>query len=249
MGREGRGDPSLSDIEWGSTSSEAPMDIDMPGRIRMRGESEDVEVMIHADRSTLRLSSGETIIGEWKRDEIGIHALAVGFVVRVEGEEMVLTSEDDAALAEALDLASASPRIAKQVAARHRPLDGNGSREAEPDEPPGLSRAVVLAVGGGLVVLGAAFLSLVVRVALPDLALAYYVAGVLLVACSVVMPRRPVIARWVSYGTILVVVIAVAVTWRLVFSEGENILAHSIIAAGLAVALTGLSAGKDEPGG
>lgn len=130
------------------------MEVQTTGTMRMRGESAravPVEVFVD-DEARLRLISGTELLGEWESRKIGIVSLNKGFAIRAEGEEFVLYTEDDVAVAEGLGLAAASPRMARKVAASHPPQE----REPEPEPAPVRSNilAIAFALGGVLVLLG-----------------------------------------------------------------------------------------------
>lgn len=119
----------------------------------MRGEADrGLAVRVLIDGSRLRILAGNELLGEWDRSEIGIAALHDGFLIRADGEEFVLNTDDDPGVAEALGVTAATPRLARRLAASHPP------EEHEPDEPAAAptSRlaAIALAIGGVMVLAG-----------------------------------------------------------------------------------------------
>lgn len=94
------------------------MNTQMTGSVRMAGESgRGVVVQIHLGDETLTLTSeagGD--LGTWPLDQVGIASKPDGFHLRIEGEEIVLTTDDDARFALALGLATPTNRLARQMA-------------------------------------------------------------------------------------------------------------------------------------
>ena len=96
----------------------------------MRGDDgPGAPVRVNAGDGRLRIDAGEDQIGDWDIHEIGIKAIPEGFSIRAEGEEFVLRSDDEVALADEFHLAAATPRLARKVAAAHNPQI--------PPDPPG----------------------------------------------------------------------------------------------------------------
>ena len=95
------------------------MDAELTGTIKMAGEAEPgIRVEIHLDQEELRLMSPHGTLGRWPLDQIGVSARVDGFHLRVEGEELVLSTSDDARFAMALGVRStSSPRLNRQLAA------------------------------------------------------------------------------------------------------------------------------------
>lgn len=117
---------------------------DLLGTVRMAGEAETgIRVEIHLDDETMRLVSPYGELGRWPLTGMGISARLDGFHIKVEGEELVLSTNDDARFAVAVGLRSAnSPRLARQLAhARDDGLDVGQhllprAPEIRPLEPP-----------------------------------------------------------------------------------------------------------------
>jgi len=95
------------------------VDAELTGIIKMAGDAEPgVRVEIHLDEEELRLMSPHGILGHWPLDQVGVSARVDGFHLRVEGEELVLSTSDDARFAIALGIRStSSPRLNRQLAA------------------------------------------------------------------------------------------------------------------------------------
>jgi hypothetical protein len=77
-----------------------------------------VTVDLTVDR--IVLSTADAVIGSWRLGDIGVRGEDDGIHFRIEGEEAVIRTDDDAGLALAIGLQSASPRLRRQMAARRR---------------------------------------------------------------------------------------------------------------------------------
>jgi hypothetical protein len=95
------------------------VDAELTGTIKMAGDAEPgVRVEIHLDQEELLLISPHGTLGRWPLDQVGVSARVDGFHLRVEGEELVLSTNDDARFAMALGIRStSSPRLNRQLAA------------------------------------------------------------------------------------------------------------------------------------
>jgi hypothetical protein len=102
---------------------------DLTGTVRIAGEPEaGVHVEIHLEHEELRLVSGYGELGRWPLSELGIAAKLDGFHLRIEGEELIVSTNDDARFALALGIRSSnSPRLNRLLAnARDAGLDVAG---------------------------------------------------------------------------------------------------------------------------
>lgn len=91
------------------------------GSMRMANAGETpLEVTVDLTEERMLLHSGSSIIGDWSLEELLIRGEDDGFHVRVEGEEVVITTNDDPGLAIELGLQSASPRLRRLMVARRR---------------------------------------------------------------------------------------------------------------------------------
>ena len=95
------------------------VDAELTGTIKMAGDAEPgVRVEVHLDEEELRLVSPHGTLGRWPLGEVGVSARVDGFHLRIEGEELVLSTNDDARFAMALGIRStSSPRLNRQLAA------------------------------------------------------------------------------------------------------------------------------------
>lgn len=219
------------------------------------GPGTHVRVRFSGDR--LAIIAGREVLGEWATDEIGIHPLNEGFSIRVEGEEFLLRTEDDAALADEMDLKTASPRLARHVAARHRPE----APEQLPsvDAPRTRVGPIAFSLSGALLIVGATFL----RSTGADNAagrgraeviggwglefwLAFTIVGVAIVAVAYTLAIG---APWARTGAVVMVVVAV-VLFGLVVSEtpadARHLTAYGFLGGGLAVGVAVIFSGNLE---
>jgi hypothetical protein len=102
---------------------------DLTGTVRMMGEAESaIRVEIHLEDEELRLVSTHGELGRWPLSDIGVAAKLDGFHLRIEGEELVISTNDDARFAIALGIrSSSSPRLNRLLAgARDDGIDTEG---------------------------------------------------------------------------------------------------------------------------
>lgn len=94
------------------------MTTQLSGSVKMAGDNGvGVEVQIHLEEETLALISlNGSEIGTWPLDQVGISSRPDGFHLRLEGEEVVLRTEDDARFALALGVTTPTNRLARQMA-------------------------------------------------------------------------------------------------------------------------------------
>ena len=91
---------------------------DLTGTVRIMGEAESaIRVEIHLEDEELRLVSTHGELGRWPLSDIGVAAKLDGFHLRIEGEELVISTNDDARFAIALGIrSSSSPRLNRLLA-------------------------------------------------------------------------------------------------------------------------------------
>jgi hypothetical protein len=94
------------------------------GKLRM-GEEANPGVSVNIDLTDhrMKVTVGEVEVANWRRDEFRIQALADGFHVRAEGEEVILDISDDARFAIELGIRSAHPTLRRRMAALMRDDD------------------------------------------------------------------------------------------------------------------------------
>jgi hypothetical protein len=196
-------------------------------------------VQVFADSERLRLLSGNELIGEWAVHGMGIHALNEGFAIRAEGEELILKTDNDVALAEELGLMTASPRLARKIAASHNVEDTAPLAEAQ--TPQSNLAAIAFALGGVLVrsipsVGGEAG-------PLGPYWLAFSIGGTVMVAVAYLLGLR---VRWAQVlavvalaGLIVVFILAI----QDVPPDANESMAYGFIAGGIVVGVSILFSG------
>lgn len=213
----------------------------------MRGDSsQTIAVQVFADSDRLRLLSGNELIGEWSVSGMGIHALQEGFAIRAEGEELVLKTDNDVALAEELGLLTSSPRLARKIAASH-----NVERAVPAPEPEtsGSNLAgIAFALAGVLIFAGGGVLR-----AAPNLGLesgplgpywlAFSLGGLLMVAVAYLLGRG---VRWAQIVAVISLV-GLTIVFVLAIQNGppdaNDLMAYGFIAGGIIVGVTVLFSG------
>jgi len=213
----------------------------------MRGDTgPGVRVQVVADAQRLRLVSGHELVGDWQISDIGIVVLQEGFNIKAEGEEFVLRTEDDVALADEIGVAAASPRLARRIAARHNPED-----PPEPEEPAPIRSnlgAIGFAVAGGLIILGGSFLNIDSGTA--DTAsgsefwVAFVIGGVLMIAAAFVMSIGTRFARTVATILLLALIVVFGFLVSGSTADTSELTAYGFIAGGLVVGVAVLFSGS-----
>ncbi|MDH4119607.1 MAG: hypothetical protein OEX04_12750 [Acidimicrobiia bacterium] len=74
-----------------------------------------VKVHIDLDAERLLIKVGDKKIGEWPLDEVGVRGEDDGFHLRIEGEEVIVTTDDDPGFARMIGLHSASPILRRRM--------------------------------------------------------------------------------------------------------------------------------------
>lgn len=236
------------------------MAVETSGIVRMRGEDgRGTSVRVIAGEGRLSLLAQNRLVGDWAVGDLGISVLHDEFVIRAEGEVMILRADHDAELADELGVMAASPRMARKIAALHNP------EEPDPEpivdavaEPNRNALAIVFALGGVLVLLG----GFVLRIA-PDSAaslaaassieqqgrggsefwFAFVIGGGMLVALAYVMSIG---IRGVRVGSLVLLSAVIVLFGWVVSSAATNasyLTAYGFIAGGLVVAVTVLFGG------
>jgi len=77
-------------------------------------------VLVDLTEERMILHTDSTVLGDWRLSELLIRGEDDGFHIRVEGEEAIIQTNDDAGMALELGLRSASPRLRRQMASRNR---------------------------------------------------------------------------------------------------------------------------------
>jgi hypothetical protein len=91
------------------------------GSLRIPGDDgPPLAVRIDLTGDRLRVSAGDSEIGNWPKSEIRVNALPDGFHLRAEGEEVLLDITDDAQFAVDLGLRTAPPHLRRRMSALMR---------------------------------------------------------------------------------------------------------------------------------
>jgi len=217
------------------------------GIVHMRGDtSQTIAVKVFADSERLRLLSGNELIGEWAVQGMGIHALNEGFAIRAEGEELILKTDNDVALAEELGLMTSSPRLARMVAASHNVEES--APLPEPQTPKSNLAAIAFALGGVLILAGGVLLRSVPNTGaeegpLGPYWLAFSIGGAVMVAVAYLLGLG---VRWAQIlavvalaGMIVVFVLAI----QDVPPDANDTIAYGVIAGGIVVGVSVLFSG------
>ncbi|MDH3249826.1 MAG: hypothetical protein OEQ47_12735 [Acidimicrobiia bacterium] len=91
------------------------------GSLRIPGDDgPPLAVTIDLTGDRLRMSAGDSEIGNWPKSEIRVNALPDGFHLRAEGEEVLLDVTEDAQFAVDLGLRTAPPHLRRRMSALMR---------------------------------------------------------------------------------------------------------------------------------
>lgn len=227
------------------------MAVSLDGNVRMRGDTgPGARVRVEANEGRLTIVAGSEVVGDWSVGDIGVHALNEGFAIRAEGEEFILHTEDDAALADELHMAAATPRLARQVAARHKPADRSDAYP-EPEPLPSNLAPIGLGVAGGLVILGGTFLNVGTGGSGSGSPgwIVFVVAGILLIAAAYLLSTGAGFARLAAIAVLAAAVVAFAITVSGSNADTARLTAYAFIAGGLVVGVAVLASGSlRQPG-
>ncbi len=232
------------------------MAVETPGTVQMKSDSgPGVRVDVFIDDGRIRLVSGNELIGEWELAAVGVHVLDDGFSIRADGEEFLLRTEDDAAIAEELGVATSTPRMARKVAASHNPADPPTEPEATDATESNLP-AIGYALAGALILAGGVFLNVGSGASSSPLDGDYWIAfiagGVLMVGVAYLIATGSEIARVASMLVLLGLIVVFGFAARDAILDADDLLAYGFIAGGIVVGVaavfsTGLR-GDDDTG-
>ncbi len=91
------------------------------GSLKMQGEDgSGLDVVIDLENERMLIRTKHTVLGEWSLDDVGVHSENDGFHMRIEGEQVILSTKDDAGFATEIGLRSASPRLRRMMGARRK---------------------------------------------------------------------------------------------------------------------------------
>jgi hypothetical protein len=218
------------------------------GVVHMRGDSsQTISVQVFADAQRLRLLSGNELIGEWSVQGMGIHALNEGFSIRAEGEELVLKTDNDVALAEELGLLTSSPRLARKIAASHN--EEAPAPASEPSTPISNLAALAFALGGVLILAGGAVLRAALDLGLESGPLGPYwlsfsIGGLVMVAVAFLLGRGVRWAQIVAVVSLVWLIVVFVLAIQDVPPNANDSMAYGFIAGGIVVGVTVLFSGS-----
>jgi hypothetical protein len=86
----------------------------------MHGDDSPLDVVIDLENERMLIRTRTMVLGEWSLSDVGVHSEHDGFHLRIEGEQVILRTEDDAGFATEIGLRAASPRLRRLMAARRR---------------------------------------------------------------------------------------------------------------------------------
>lgn len=213
------------------------MSVETEGKIVIKGEdAPGLSVRIVAGDDHLTIFFADDVLADYEIRRLRINALQEGFAIRAEGEDFVLTAENDVGLAEELGLVAASPRLARRIASAHNPE----ARELSQPPPPARSQigAAVYGVGGLLVIGGGTFFR-AASVSEQDPDLLLIGVGALMIAVAWLMTLG---WRWVQ-GAAFAVVAGVVVVFALGIqgagSDTARITGYAFVAGGIVLGMAG----------
>lgn len=232
------------------------MAVDTNGTILFKGESgPGYPVRVHAESGRIRIEAGDEVVGDWSIHDIGVVVLDEGFSIKAEGEEFLLRADDDAAIAEELEVAAASPRMARRVAARHNP-DRPLPHELENlEEPESKLAPIGIALSGAMVIMGATLLN---TISVPPGSLdpgaaaiwgirfwvAFVICGVVLVFFAFLMSIGAGWARVLAMLTIGLEVLLFGLLVNRGVPEPSALIPYGFIAGALVVGVAVLFSGR-----
>jgi hypothetical protein len=222
----------------------------------MRGETTPgVEVEVLTDGVRISLLHRDELIGDWEIGDIGIQSLHDGFAIRAEGEEFVLKTDDDVALAREMGIVAASPRLARKVAASQNP-DRPLPADPEPVKVRSALGAIGFALGGVMAIAGGLLLRADATLTPANTSFgaglgpsgnfwsAFVLGGALLVGVGVVMALKKTWARTAAIVVVAGFVILFGLAAQSATSDADHLLAYGFIAGGLVVGIAIVFAGS-----
>jgi hypothetical protein len=222
----------------------------------MRGETTPgVEVEVLADGVRISLLHNDELIGDWDVEDIGIQSLNDGFAIRAEGEEFVLRTDDDVAVAREMGLVAASPRLARKLAAaqnpdRPMPADPEPVRVSSNLSVLGFALASMMTIVGGFLLRADTSLTSVQTTIMAGLGSdgnfwsAFVIGGILMLAVALVMARNMPWARTAAIVVVAGLVILFGLAAQAATPDADHLLAYGFIAGGLVVAIAIVFAGS-----
>jgi hypothetical protein len=208
----------------------------------MRGETTPgVEVEVLADGVRISILHRDELIGDWEIGDIGIQSLHDGFAIRAEGEEFVLKTDDDVAVAREMGLVAASPRLARKLAAAQNP-DRPMPTDPEPVKVGSSLSVLGFALGGVMAIAGGVLLR--ADASGGDFWLAFILGGLLFIGVGVVMALKVTWARMAAISVVAVLVIVFGLSAQSATPDADHLLAYGFIAGGIVIGIAIVFAGS-----
>jgi hypothetical protein len=215
--------------------------VETRGTVQMRGETAPgVEVEVLADGVRISILHQDELIGDWEIGQIGIKSLQDGFSIRAEGEEFVLKTDDDVAIAREMGLVATSPRMARKLAASHNP-DRPMAVDPEPVKVSQALAAIGFALGGVMTIAGGFLLR-------ADASSGVFwsilvLGGLLMLGISLAIARKTSWARTAAITLVAAVVVVFALAAQSGTPDADHLLAFGFVAGGIVIGIAIVFAG------
>jgi hypothetical protein len=216
--------------------------VETRGIVQIRGETTPgVEVEVLADGVRISLLHRDELIGDWEIGDIGIQSLNDGFAIRAEGEEFILKTDDDVALAREMGIVAASPRLARKLAASQNP-DRPMPTDPEPLKVSSTLGVIGFALGGVMIIAGGFLLR--ANLSGGEFWSAFVLGGLLLIGVAVVKALKMTWARTAAICVVAVLVILFGLSAQSATPDADHLLAYGFIAGGVVIGIAIVFAGS-----
>jgi hypothetical protein len=218
--------------------------VETRGTVQMRGDTAPgVEVEVFADGVRISILHEDELIGDWEIGQIGIKSLHNGFSIRAEGEEFVLKTDDDVAIAREMGLVAASPRMARKLAASHNP-DLRMAADPEPVKVSPALAAIGFGLGGVMAIAGGLLLR-------EDASSGSFwsvlaLGGLLMLGISIAIARKTSWARTAAIAVVAAVVVVFALAAQGGTPDADHLLAYGFVAGGIVTGIAIILVGTFE---
>jgi hypothetical protein len=216
--------------------------VETRGIVHIRGETTPgVEVEVLADGVRISLLHHDELVGDWKIGDIGIQSLHEGFSIRAEGEEFILKTDDDVALAREMGIVAASPRLARKIAASQNP---DRPMPADPEAVKVSSTLGVIgfALGGVMTIAGGVLLQ--ADTSGGEFWSAFVLGGLLLIGVAVAMALEMTWSRTAAISVVAVMVVLFGLSAQSATPDADHLLAYGFIAGGVVIGIATIFAGS-----
>lgn len=213
------------------------MSVETEGKIVIKGDdAPGLSVRIVAGDDHLTIFFADDVIADYEIPRLRINALQEGFAIRAEGEDFVLTADDDVGLAEEFGVVAASPRLARRIATAHNP----DPRELPEPAPPARSQigAGVYGVGGLLVIGGGTFFRAIGQPQ-QDPALVFIGAGAVMIAVAWMLTLGRRWVPWLAFAVATAIVVVFAMGIQGASADTARITGYAFVAGGIVLGMAG----------